>query len=264
MSLLDRCKYPGIKFKLIYGGRKNKDSRNGKEVFKIRKTFGLILIMAFILVCFGLAGCSGNKKETATPAQDTEKGAGQKKAESSADLFAKGQKLEGMSYDYLLTSGNLKMSGRVFIMQNKLRSEVKQNGVEVINIMDGKTFYSYYPAQNTAMKFSSGNSEEVETPLDYIKNMNTASIRELGTEVCNGVTCRVISITTPQTKVESKMWVHGQYGIPVRVESSDGSGNKTVIDYTNIKVGKQPSELFTLPQDVKVTDMSNLPKMPGN
>jgi len=229
----------------------------------------LILITAFIFVCFGLTGCLGSKKEANTPAQvSTEEGTGQKKAESPADLLAKGQKLEGMSYNYTLTSGNLKMSGRVFLQQNKLRSESKQNGVETITIMDGKTLYSYYPAQNTAVKFSAGNSEEVETPVDYTKNVDASKIKDLGTGVCNGVTCRIISVSSAQIKTETKMWIHSQYGIPVRVESSDESGNKTVIDYTNIKVEKQPSELFTLPQGVKVTDMSNLagklPKMPGN
>jgi len=160
------------------------------------------------------------------------------------------------------------MSGKVSMMQNKLRTETKQDGVEIISIMDGNTFYTYYPAQNTAMKVTAaaGSSEQVETPTGYIKNVNAADIKELGTEVCNGVTCKVISITSPQTKVESKMWIHSKYGIPVRVESSDGSGNKTVIDYANIKIGKQPSELFALPKRVKITDLSNLagnpPKMP--
>ncbi|HAG10489.1 MAG TPA: hypothetical protein DCK76_03685 [Desulfotomaculum sp.] len=249
-------------------------------MYEIRKVLGFILITAFIFVCFGLAGCSGNKKEASNSSQVSEgEGAGQKETGSTlADLITRGQELEeGLSYDYTMTSGDIKMSGRMCMMKNKFRSETRENDVEVISITDGNTFYTYYPAQNMAVRFPDfNNNEQAATPEDYLKNIDTAKTKELGTEVCNGVTCKVITMTTPGPKItttsgpmtiETKMWIHGEYGIPVRIEMTNADGTKTVLDYTNIKIGKQPDELFTLPEGVKITDMSNLaeslPQMPG-
>jgi len=237
-------------------------------VYEIRKVLGFILITAFIFVFFGLAGCSGNKKETGNSAQVSQgENNGQKETGSPlADLIAKGKNIEGLSYDYTMTSGDINMSGRICMMKDKFRSETREKDVEIITIMDGDTFYTYYPAQNMAVKMQTGNNEQAATPEDYLKNIDTAKTKELGTEVCNGVTCKVITITTPGPKitstsdpisVETKMWIHSQYGIPVRVEMTNADGTKTALNYTNIKIGKQPDDLFTLPQGVKITDMSN-------
>lgn len=85
--------------------------------------------------------------------------------------------------------------------------------------------------------------------------------------VYDGARCRVISIESADGKDKTKMWVREDYGIPVRVETSASDGTKTVMEYKNLKIGKQPADTFELPAGVVITDMGemlkNMPQMPG-
>lgn len=77
-------------------------------------------------------------------------------------------------------------------------------------------------------------------------------------------------MTSPDGKEQVKMWVHEEYGIPLRVEVTEADGSKSVLEYKNLKVGPQPADTFKLPAGVQVTDMGEMmknmpqiPKMPG-
>ncbi|MDF9407878.1 hypothetical protein L7E55_05810 [Pelotomaculum isophthalicicum JI] len=58
-------------------------------------------------------------------------------------LFAKGKKVEGLSFDYTMTSKDLVMSGKMWIEGEKVKTEST-----VVSIIDGSTSYTYYPDEN--------------------------------------------------------------------------------------------------------------------
>jgi outer membrane lipoprotein-sorting protein len=68
----------------------------------------------------------------------------------------------------------------------------------------------------------------------------------------------VLQLQDAADKPQTKMWVREDYGLPVRVEVTALDGQKTVIEYKNLKVGAVPAENFQLPAGVPVTDMSGL------
>jgi len=231
----------------------------------------MLLTLVLVLICFSFTGCGGSKKETQnksteSPAinQSTEK-------ESDANLLGKGKKVKGMSYDYSLTIPEGKMmTGKVWMQDKKMKTESTIEGKIIITIFDGdtNTLYTYYPDQNIAMKLSAPESDEkVSTPTDYTRDADPNEIKTLETTIYDGVKCRVMLIKSGEGKEQIKMWVREDYGIPVRVEATAPNGNKTVMEYKNLKVGPQPHDTFKLPPGVKITDMNEtmkqIPQMPG-
>lgn len=171
-----------------------------------------------------------------------------------------------MSYDFILTSADFKMTGKSWIQDKQVKQEFTMDGNTVINIIDGDTFYTYHPAENMAMKFNlndmQGDSQgNVESPIDYIDNVDTEVITQLGTEQYDGAKCKVLLIKDHESTYESKMWVRLDNGIPVRIEVTDSDGTKSVMEYKNIKVGSLPADTFKLPSGVEVQDMTQLMNM---
>lgn len=70
----------------------------------------------------------------------------------------------------------------------------------------------------------------------------------------------MIIVTGADGKEQSRMWVREGYGVPVRVEYTDAGGNKTVMEYKNLKVGPQPPETFKLPEGVQVHNLGEIMK----
>jgi outer membrane lipoprotein-sorting protein len=228
----------------------------------------LFWVAAALLVC--LAGCGGGKKEAGGEPAPAKSSARQKTSEEPlAEVFAKGKKIEGMSYEYILTVPAGKMTGRVWMQGKKVRTEGTVSGQRIITLVDGETntVYTYYPDQNRAVKLSAGEQgEETQSPTDYIENTDLASAKILETTVYDGVKCRVVLVQS-QDGSELRMWVREDYGLPVRVETTAPDGTKAVMEYKNLKVGPQPPETFKLPAGVQVTDlnemMKGLPRVPG-
>ncbi len=228
-----------------------------------------MLLVTVLVVVFGslaLAGCGGEKQESGKDGdiqgvtagqntQDTEK-------EPAADLFAKGQKIEGMTCDYVLTASGTTMQGKMWVQGDKVKHETSAQGEKVIMLFDGSAFYMYNPAQNMALKYTEedlpGGSEEVDTPFDFTEEASDELITELETVDLEGHKCRVLLVQEKDSKDEVKMWVREDYGIPVRVEASDENGGKTVMEYKNVEVGALPASTFALPDGVQVQDISDM------
>lgn len=218
-----------------------------------------------------LAGCGGDKK-TSGQSQTTQTA----KTESISDVFAKGQKIDGLSYDYSITASDMTMNGKVWLQGKKMKTESTMGGENVISFFDGatNTVIIYNPTQNSAMKMTAGQADEqkavADTPLDYTSGIDQTSIKELETVVYDGVKCRVVEITDKDSKTVSKMWIREDYGIPMRIESTEPAGGKFVMEYKNMKMGSIAADVFQVPAGAQVTDMSEMmkqmqqiPGMPG-
>ncbi|AGL00457.1 LolA family protein [Desulfoscipio gibsoniae] len=225
----------------------------------------LVTVLVVIYSSLGLAGCGGEQKESGGDGQavnaehEATRGTGK---ESAVNLLAKGQQIEGMSCDYVITAGDMTMEGKMWVQGEKVKHETKAEGQNIIMIFDGSAFYTYTPAENMAIKYTNedmqGDSGEVESPLDYTEDVNEELITELETENYEGVKCRVLLIKAKDSQDEVKMWVREDYGLPVRVEATDTDGNIYVSEFKNIKVGALPANTFELPADVQVQDISEI------
>ena len=215
--------------------------------------------MALLLAvtALSLTGC-GSKKDAAPPTTSAAQ-----QDNFVADLLGKGKKVEGMSYDYVLTSGETKMLGKVWMENSKIKTETEIEGHKMITFFDSNVFYTYDPVENVAIKISSEKGKKVDTPLDYSRDIDSVPDRlkvlEKNTQY-EGVDCTLVTTTSPDGKEQSKIWLRRDYGVPVRVELSGADGVKTVMEYKNMKIGPQSPGIFKLPEGAMVTDMDEMMK----
>jgi outer membrane lipoprotein-sorting protein len=215
----------------------------------------LAWILMVFLVSIILTGCGANKTSTETT-NDTAQ-------ETLGDLFTKGQNVEGISYDYVLSvNGTQTFNGKISIQGNKMRMESTVEGQNMIMIADGQSYISYNPDQKTAFKITADQTNQTKTPDEYLKEASTETdkFKTLETTDYEGVKCRVISLEGANGQEQMKMWIREDYGIPVRVETVAVDGSKSVIEYKNLKIGTLPEDTFQLPADVQATDMNDLTK----
>ncbi|MDH7579114.1 MAG: hypothetical protein QHH75_15175 [Bacillota bacterium] len=151
------------------------------------------------------------------------------------------------------------------------RTEIFRRQVLLLNSFfdgDTNTIITYYPDQNKAVKLSGDRRQKtVLTPKEYMGGVDSARAKLLEKTVYDGVSCRVVLIPGADGKEEVRLWVREDYGIPVRVEVTSAAGEKTVMEYKNLRVGPLPPDTFKLPPGVEVTDlnkmMERLPSEPG-
>lgn len=230
-------------------------------------------VLAFLLLpvvlCLVLAGCGG--RQEAGP-----QGGGQPSAEkagppvkegSVAELFGKGRQLRGMSYEYVLTTTSGVMQGKVWLQDNRVKTDTVVAGQRMISFFDRdtNTIITYYPDRNQAVRLSAEQQPRTApTPGEYTGGVDPGKVRVLETVVYDGVRCRVVAVPGADGREEVRMWVREDYGIPVRVEVTSASGEKTVMEYRNLQVGPVPPETFELPPGVEVTDINRmLERLPG-
>ena len=135
------------------------------------------------------------------------------------------------------------------------------NGQRLISIFDLSKgeLISYMPGEKMAMKM---NVEEYQgqdniTPMDYVKQLDKNEFVLTGSEKVNGMECQVIQIANGTSLF--KQWISVEYGIVVKVEE-DHDGQKTVMEFTNLKVGpgSVSDDIFAFPQDLEIFDMNEM------
>ncbi|MFZ3132958.1 MAG: hypothetical protein WA125_18075 [Desulfosporosinus sp.] len=143
-----------------------------------------------------------------------------------------------------------------------MKFDVTVEGQNMIILIDGDSFIGYYPNENTALKLTMDKAKQSKTPNDFLEEANSQAdmYKSLETTVYDGVKCRVISLSGSDGKDLKKMWVCEDYGIFVKVETVSPDGNKSVLEYKNMKVGPIPEAAFKLPDGVQVTDINELTK----
>lgn len=231
-----------------------------KGGIQMKRILPLALAASIISIALLFTGCGGNKDTGTT------QGSSQPAKEDIGSLLSKGKTIEGLSYDYVVTAKDTVLKGKTWWQGNKFKSETDVQGMKQVVIFDGETLYSYNAATNTAFKMTADDSNKVESPIDYNNDLETMKekIKVLESTVYEGYKCKVIEVTGAAGKETLKMWIHEDYGIPIRVELTAPDGSKTVTEYKNLKVGPLSPETFTLPAGVNITDVNELLKqMPG-
>ncbi|OPX86194.1 MAG: hypothetical protein A4E53_03104 [Pelotomaculum sp. PtaB.Bin104] len=230
----------------------------------MKRILSLALVLAFLVSSLFSSGCSSKKEEGSPAGSQQTTGTSTGSEESLASIFAKSKNVEGISYDYTITAQGQTISGKMWISGEKVKTETAMEGKKIISIIDSNALLSYFPDENRAMKMTLGqqSNEPSNNALEYGEDINTApdKYKVLERTVYDGVMCRVVAVTGADGKEVMKMWVREDYGFPVRVETVEANGGKTIIEYKNINIGKQPAEIFQLPAGVQVTDTGDMLK----
>ncbi len=173
-------------------------------------------------------------------------------------LLGRTKNIKNIRYDIVTKdAAGADMIQKFWFRENKMRMEADK-AVSIFNQED-QTMYIYTPSANTAVKMSLGLGQQKEKSIiDEADSISQYQPEVIGSEVVDGKNCLVIQYKWGGTT--TKEWLWQKYGLPVRIETDDGKVT-TVVNYENFDFSVIPDNMFELPKDVQITDMSNLPDL---
>ncbi|SMP62488.1 DUF4412 domain-containing protein [Anoxynatronum buryatiense] len=250
----------------------------------------LLVLMLLLTACGGGGSAPAETGEAeAPPAQTAESetsqepetdpetpvSSGETMSESQiAALFSGGREMSEVSYEMNITGPTMDtMKTRIWLKGERMRSESEAMGINFIMIYDTEAVYTLDPQEKTAMKMPvdmgmDGTMEPI-TAEDLTEDIDTETMEYLGTEMVNGIQCHVVQTVDSESGVQMKMWLHTDYGFPMKME---GQGNNPedqfLMEVTNFQTGGISNDLFVVPADYEIMDFSEmfqgLPAIPGS
>lgn len=184
-------------------------------------------------------------------------------AEELSDLFAKGKDLNEFYYE-MKVSGLGEEDGltRMYMKDGLMRVESEIMGQNFMMIYSEDAFYTLDPQSKTAMKMpmgAEGNEDrEAITMDDFIDDLDDENMTYIGKETVNGISCHIVESREQNSDSQVKMWLHEEYGIPMRIETTTGNDNVHVMEVTDFKTDSISDDLFVLPDGYKIIDLENL------
>ena len=249
-----------------------------------RKLLLLIILMIPILAFYGCGGNDDEDPVDETPVDDVddedvddvdEEPSDDEDGEDPADdededtgedvdletIFGAIDYPENFSYEMTTDSQEMgSYTTRLWIMGEKMRSEGEWEGQVFISIQDGEYFYTLDPETMTAMRFPIDQDDPMEGDFDdepradeFMIDDDWDRLEYVGEETLNGV--RTFVVIDRFEDIEYKMWIHYEYGIPMRIESSGPNPEDDyVMQVTNLRVGDVTDEDFEVPEDYEIMD----------
>lgn len=218
----------------------------------MRSCSKILIMLVTLVVALGLGGCGSKDQPPSQPAKE----------ESLAEVLAKSKSVVGYSFDYVMSNeaaqGNF--TGKMWIAKDqKMKNEITLQNRTMVSIIDleKKEMYNCDLSQGIAVKMKLDIGKRMESPDQYIKDIDIAKATVLENVIYDGVKCKVISYKY-DGNTESKMWVREDIGFPVRIEATGPDGKKSVIEYKNMKVGPVSEDVFRLPPGIKVMEMGQI------
>lgn len=168
-----------------------------------------------------------------------------------------------VNFSYEMTMDSREMGSyttQIWIMDEKMRSEGEWEGQTFITILDEEYYYTLDPSAMTAMRFPIEDSVPMEEDFEEEPRIDEFMIEEdwenltyLGEETINGVETYVI--IDHSDEVEYKMWIHQEYGIPMRMESSGPSPEDDyIMEVRKLVVGEVRDGDFEIPDEYEIMD----------
>ncbi len=239
-----------------------------------RPVLSILILISMLL----LWGCNGDEKtvdpqgeEPATAVEspgstETEKEQPPQEGlsdEELADLFEKGKELDEFYYEMKVSGlGDEDGVTKMYMKEGLMRIESEILGKSFMMIYSEDAFYTLDPESRTAIKISLGDEaseeREVITMDDIIKNFDDEHMTYVGKETVNGISCHVVESKERNSENQVKIWLHEEYGMPMRVESTTGSGKTHVMEVTDFNTDPLSEDLFKLPEGYKIIDLNNL------
>lgn len=174
------------------------------------------------------------------------------------------------SYRYsmdLFMNGFLQGSLDYFRHGSDVRIEGEADGQSSLMIMDGQTTYMLMPEEEQILKMPSGpraGTGEPSTPAsieDLSLAINAEALVDEGKTTYDGLEVYVLSLADPASGEDLTLYLHPQYGFPLRLEMVDDmTGDDLVMEIRDFLPGKVDEGLFTLPPDWEMVDLEALPQ----
>jgi outer membrane lipoprotein-sorting protein len=232
---------------------------------------GSVLVLTLVLLML-MAGCGGSKAPApaapppapaapappSPPSPPATPAAPAVTEESVTEILARGKNIDGLHFEFIMTGAQVKVEGKTWVQDKFLRNDMVADGQVISSIVDLEqgVAYTYMPEQKMAMKINIGavDTDTFQVPTAYTENISPNILNVVETVTYDGRKCKVVSYAQGQEEV--KMWLAEDYGIPVRLEITAG-GEKTVIEYKNLKVGPIAPDVFKIPQGTQIIDMGS-------
>ncbi|MBM2846473.1 MAG: hypothetical protein HW407_1785 [Bacteroidetes bacterium] len=164
------------------------------------------------------------------------------------------------SADQVVEAEDGAMKSRMYYTPTKERREMNQGGQSMVMIMrhDKKVAWTVMPEEKMYMEAAMKPSTD-KTDMSAYKIEQTP----VGQEMLNGVNMnksKIIMTHSSGSKMGGFMWMTKE-GIMAKIDAiavEKGSKDRFKMEQTNIKVGKQPADLFELPRGVEKMDMGGM------
>lgn len=157
-------------------------------------------------------------------------------------------KQQGISYKVHIVTGDKNkksVTAKVYMKGDKIRLEAKE-GISIIN-EDG--MYIYSEQEKAAMKMNVDKDTIKQTTFDAIED-KADELKFVEKTSKNGYSCQVFKSKDKDSDVV--YYLTEEYGVPTYIKEEASETN-----ITNFKTGNINDNLFVLPKDTKVVDMSN-------
>ncbi len=182
---------------------------------------------------------------------------------ASAPLAAADRVTVEYSADQTIESEAAAMKSKVFATPTRERREMNQGGTNMIMItrLDKKVVWTLMPEQKMYMEMPIQESSD-KSDLSAYKIEQTP----LGQETIDGQSTdksKIIMTHSSGSKFGGFMWTTKD-GILAKIDAiavDKGSKERFKMEQTNIKVGKQPADLFEIPRGFQAMNMGGMGDM---
>jgi len=205
----------------------------------------LIAISLLILIMGMTAGCEKKEQPSSSNVSSGTQTDTDSKTNDLAKAMAEIKGLPGYSCEMIMSADAQNVSSKLWASGSQWRMEMEVDGIKNIMLINGKgEIWNYMPTENMAMKMAA--PPEATLPTDWAESEDKPQVT--GQEQVDGYKCLVV--TYPNDK-DTKCWIMKDRGLPVKIESIV-DGQKTVIQYKNYNINKQPDDLFEVPAGTQV------------
>ena len=183
--------------------------------------------------------------------------------EELSDLFTGGREMDEFYYEMKVTGmGEEDYTTKMYMKSGLMRMESEIMGQSAIMIYTEDAFYTLDPQTMTAIKMPTEMNEEEERDVptleDFTADVDESSMNYLGKETINGITCHVVESREIASDYQVKMWLHEEYGFPMRVETRMENDEVYVSEVTDFKVGDLSDDLFEVPEGYQIVDLDSM------
>jgi Domain of unknown function (DUF4412) len=164
------------------------------------------------------------------------------------------------SADQVIEAEDGAMKSRLYYTPTKERREMNQGGQNMIMITrhDKKVAWTVMPEEKMYMEAPMKPSTD-KTDMSAYKIEQTP----MGQEMVNGQSLnksKIVMTHSSGSKMGGFMWTTKE-GIMAKIDAisvEKGSKDRFKMEQTNIKIGKQPADIFELPRGVEKMDMGGM------